>query len=70
MLLLSARRFVHQLGYGCLYKRLLETNGAYVGGGHWFEMPKTYFRAGYMWPTEDQLLGGLAAISNTLRELS
>lgn len=51
------------------YKRLLETHGAYVGGGHWFEMPKTYFRVGYIWPTEDQLRGGLAAISKTLREL-
>lgn len=58
-----------KIDMGAFYKRLLETHGAYVGGGHWFEMPKTYFRIGYMWPTEDQLRGGLTAISKTLREL-
>ena len=49
------------------YRRLLEEHGAYVGPGHWFEMPDTYFRLGYGWPTADELEGGLAAISAALR---
>lgn len=52
------------------YQRLLERHGAYVGPGHWFEMPKSFFRLGFGWPTEDQLKGGLAAISAALREQS
>lgn len=50
------------------YDGLLEKHGAYVGPGHWFEMPKTYFRVGFGWPTEAQLRGGLEAISAALRE--
>lgn len=49
------------------YKRLLEVHGTYVGPGHWFEMPDTYFRLGYGWPTSSDLEGGLAAISRALR---
>ena len=49
------------------YKRLLEEHGAYVGPGHWFEMPDTYFRLGYGWPTGEALEAGLAAISAALR---
>ena len=52
------------------YEILLERHGAYVGPGHWFEMPKTFFRLGFGWPTRDQLEGGLAAISAALRENS
>jgi aspartate/methionine/tyrosine aminotransferase len=51
------------------YKILLERHGASVGPGHWFDMPKRFFRLGYGWPTGDQLTGGLAAISAALREL-
>ena len=50
------------------YKILLERHGAYVGPGHWFEMPKSYFRLGFGWPSEDELKGGLAAISAALRD--
>ena len=50
------------------YTRLLDVHGAYVGPGHWFEMPKSYFRLGFGWPTEDDLKGGLAAISAALRD--
>jgi aspartate/methionine/tyrosine aminotransferase len=50
------------------YEILLEKHGAYVGPGHWFEMPKSYFRLGFGWPTGDELKGGLAAISYALRE--
>ena len=48
------------------YRRLLEEHGAYVGPGHWFEMPDTCFRVGYGWPTAEQLTAGLAAISAAL----
>jgi aspartate/methionine/tyrosine aminotransferase len=50
------------------YARLLERHGTYVGPGHWFDMPKRYFRVGFGWPTAEQLQGGLAAISAALRE--
>lgn len=50
------------------YTRLLDRHGTYVGPGHWFEMPKRFFRVGFGWPTEDQLRGGLAAISAALRD--
>ncbi|WP_026621560.1 aspartate/methionine/tyrosine aminotransferase (plasmid) [Ensifer sp. WSM1721] len=48
------------------YKCLLQDHGTYVGPGHWFEMPRNYFRVGFGWPTADELRGGLQAISKTL----
>jgi aspartate/methionine/tyrosine aminotransferase len=54
-------------GTEAFYKRLIETHGAYVGPGHWFEMPDTYFRLGYGWPKRDELEAGLEAISRALR---
>ena len=50
------------------YTRLLNGHGTYVGPGHWFEMPKSHFRIGFMWPFEEELKGGLAAISAAARE--
>jgi aspartate/methionine/tyrosine aminotransferase len=50
------------------YRRLLEDHGTYVGPGHWFEMPRNHFRIGYLWPLENELRDGLAAISRALRE--
>jgi aspartate/methionine/tyrosine aminotransferase len=55
-------------GTDAFYRRLLATYGAYVGPGHWFEMPDTYFRLGYGWPTSEQLEAGLEAISRALRD--
>ncbi|MDX8509582.1 pyridoxal phosphate-dependent aminotransferase [Mesorhizobium captivum] len=49
------------------YARLLDEHGTYVGPGHWFEMPKRFFRVGFGWPKETELRGGLAAISAALR---
>lgn len=49
------------------YVNLLENHGTYVGPGHWFEMPKRFFRVGFGWPTEAELRGGLDAISAALR---
>lgn len=50
------------------HKALLEQHGTYVGPGHWFEMPKRFFRVGFGWPTEAELRGGLEAISAALRQ--
>ncbi len=55
------------VGTDAFYRRLLEDHGAYVGPGHWFEMPDRYFRVGYGWPTAEDLSAGLAAISAALR---
>ena len=54
-------------GTDAFYRRLLETHGTYVGPGHWFEMPDTFFRLGYGWPTRGQLEEGLQGISRALR---
>lgn len=54
-------------GTAAFYRRLLEVHGTYVGPGHWFEMPDTYFRLGYGWPTSAELEAGLEAISKALR---
>ncbi len=49
------------------YARLLDDHGTYVGPGHWFEMPKRFFRLGFGWPKAAELRGGLEAISAALR---
>jgi aspartate/methionine/tyrosine aminotransferase len=53
-------------GTEAFYRRLLEAHGAYVGPGHWFEMPDTCFRVGYGWPTSEDLAAGLLAVSAAL----
>jgi len=50
------------------YTRLLDDHGTYVGPGHWFEMPKRFFRVGFGWPKKAELRGGLEAISAALRD--
>ncbi|BCG92175.1 aminotransferase class I/II-fold pyridoxal phosphate-dependent enzyme [Mesorhizobium sp. 131-2-1] len=50
------------------YTRLLDDHGTYVGPGHWFEIPKRFFRVGFGWPKEAELRGGLEAISAALRD--
>lgn len=54
-------------GTEAFYRRLLGEHGCYVGPGHWFERPDTFFRLGYGWPTAAELEGGLLAISAALR---
>ncbi|WP_330888815.1 pyridoxal phosphate-dependent aminotransferase [Rudaea sp.] len=54
-------------GTEAFYRRLLDVHGTYVGPGHWFEMPDTYFRLGYGWPTASELEAGLEGISRALR---
>lgn len=55
--------------FDAFYARLLDVHGAYVGPGHWFEMPKSHFRIGFLWPLEEELTAGLAAISAAAREI-
>ncbi|CAG8920971.1 unnamed protein product [Penicillium salamii] len=57
-------------GLAAFYHRLLHRYGTYVGPGHWFELPDTFFRLGYGWPTIEELEGGLQAISQALRDTS
>ena len=54
-------------GTDAFYRRLLDVHGCYVGPGHWFEMPDTFFRLGYGWPTGEEFEAGLQAISAALR---
>ncbi|OAA64758.1 class I/II aminotransferase [Cordyceps fumosorosea ARSEF 2679] len=54
-------------GTSLFYERLLAEHGTYVGPGHWFEWPDTYFRLGYGWPTAESLEKGLVAISKAMR---
>jgi aspartate/methionine/tyrosine aminotransferase len=55
-------------GTDAFYRRLVEKYGAYVGPGHWFEMPDTHFRVGYAWSSRQELESGLLAISKALRD--
>ena len=49
------------------YRVLGDVHGAYVGPGHWFEQDRRHMRIGYAWPLSEELEGGLAAISASLR---
>jgi aspartate/methionine/tyrosine aminotransferase len=49
------------------YRVLGEVHGAYVGPGHWFEQDRRHMRIGYAWPLPDELEGGLAAVSGSIR---
>ena len=49
------------------YRTLNDRHGAYVGPGHWFEQSRRHMRVGYGWPLDDELEGGLAAISSSVR---
>jgi aspartate/methionine/tyrosine aminotransferase len=48
------------------YRTLLDDHGTYVGPGHWFEMPRTFFRIGFGWPSVAELRRGLQGISAAL----
>lgn len=54
-------------GTAKFYQRLMEQHGTYLGPGHWFEMPDTYFRLGFGWPTSEEFERGLEGISKALR---
>ena len=44
------------------YRALLEHHGTYVGPGHWFDQDRRFFRLGFAWPTEPELVRGLAGL--------
>ena len=52
------------------YRVLIEQHGIYVGPGHWFGFPRTYFRIGFVWPTLGELERGLEGISRALDDAS
>jgi aspartate/methionine/tyrosine aminotransferase len=45
----------------------LDARAVAVGPGHWFEMDRRFMRVGFGFPDENELRGGLAAISAALR---
>ena len=49
------------------YRVLGEVHDTYVGPGHWFEQDRRHMRIGYAWPSAEELEGGLAAISGSVR---
>lgn len=49
------------------YRVLGDVRGTYVGPGHWFEQDRRHMRVGYAWPLPEELEGGLAAISASVR---
>lgn len=48
------------------YRQLLDIYQTYVGRGAWFEMPDTYFRIGFAYPSITELEIGLANIKAVL----
>lgn len=68
----SFPRFRHGAAFDFddFYADLLESYGTYVGPGHWFEMPRNHMRIGFVYPQEDELRGGLEAISAAIRKHS
>ncbi|HMO75010.1 MAG TPA: pyridoxal phosphate-dependent aminotransferase [Sphingopyxis sp.] len=56
-----------QGGTGAFYQRLLDAHGTYVAPGHWFDLPDSYFRLGYGWPSRSEVEAGRVAISASLR---
>jgi DNA-binding transcriptional MocR family regulator len=54
-------------GTAPFYERLLKYQ-TYVGLGHWFEMPDTFFALGFGWPTREEILGDMETFSKALRD--
>ncbi len=52
------------------YHTLIEEHGTYVGPGHWFGFPRSYFRIGFVWPQLHELELGLQGISKALNDAS
>lgn len=44
------------------YRVLFEEHGTYVGGGHWFDQDRRFFRLGFAWPTTEELARGLKTL--------
>lgn len=56
-------------GTQAFYDVLVNKYGTYVGAGHWFEMPDTFFRVGFGLTSRKVLEEGLANISKALRDV-
>ncbi len=50
------------------YRVLNIQHKTFVGPGHWFEMDRKYMRIGYGWPKYEELVAGLAAITQAAQE--
>jgi aspartate/methionine/tyrosine aminotransferase len=59
-------RITASINLETFYQSLLETHGTYVGPGHWFGMPDSYFRLGFGWATLEQMRAGLQGIARAL----
>lgn len=47
------------------YRHLFDEHGTYVGPGHWFGQERRYFRLGFAWPTNEELIRGLETLELT-----
>ena len=50
------------------YDNLLSKYHTYVGPGHWFEESDRSFRLGFGWPSQQELIDGLAALENAVKD--
>lgn len=50
------------------YNYLLHDLKTLVGPGHWFDMPRHYFRIGFGWPSSEELSAGLNNIDLAIAE--
>ena len=44
------------------YRTLFHEHGTYVGGGHWFDQDRRFFRVGFAWPPKAELTRGLETL--------
>ncbi len=50
------------------YSILQQKYGVYTGPGHWFGMPRHYMRIGFAWPSKEELIQGLDALTKSLED--
>jgi len=48
------------------YRTLLDECGTYVGPGWWFDQDPRFFRLGFAWPAEEELLRGLQGLDRAV----
>ncbi len=51
------------------YQYLMDDHQTYLAPGHWFDMPRQFFRLGFGWPTDAELKSGLESISEVAHRL-
>jgi aspartate/methionine/tyrosine aminotransferase len=52
------------------YRTLFDECGTYVGPGWWFDQDPRFFRLGFAWPTEEELLRGLHGLDRAASMLA